>query len=64
MDRRPAGRLHDCDDYDRKEDDRAQQRDRNAARALRLEAQAVQHARAARLYFKVGAPVAFASHFC
>ena len=46
------------------EDGCAQQRDRDAPRALGLEAQPAEQARAARRYFSIGAPVAFASHCC
>ena len=58
----PAGRLRDRHDHHRQEDGGADEGDRHPAGPLRLQAQPSEQARAPRLYFKIGAPVAFASH--
>src|SRR5262249_25718984 len=65
-DRGPAGCVGDDHSHDDEEDDRREKRDRNAPAAIAARAQpAAEDARAPRLvYFKTGAPVAFASHCC
>src|SRR5262249_24803872 len=61
----PAGRVRDDHAHDDEEDDRREERDRDAPAAAAARAQPAEEARAPRLvYFKTGAPVAFASHFC
>ena len=59
----PARGVRDRHDDDRREDDGAQERDGDAPAAVAAGAQSVEQARAPR-YFKIGAPVAFASHSC
>ena len=59
----PAGRVRDREDDDPEEDDRAHERDDDAPAAVAAGAQSIEQARAP-LYFKIGAPVAFASHSC
>src|SRR5207253_6369198 len=61
----PAGRVGDGHAHDDEEDDRREKRDRDAPAALHARTQRAEDARAPRLvYFKTGAPVAFASHCC
>ena len=59
----PARRVRDREDDDREEDDGAEQRDGDAPAAFAAGAQSIEQARAP-VYFKTGAPVAFASHSC
>src|SRR5262249_42522548 len=59
----PAGRLGDDAPGDDEEDDRAERRDEPAAAAAAGPPPA-EDLRAAGLYFRTGAPVAFASHCC
>src|SRR5262249_33545001 len=65
LDLRPAGRARDREHDEPEEDARRDERDRRAARVARQPERA-ERARAARpgLYFRTGAPVAFASHCC
>ena len=60
---RPAGRVRDREEDDPEEDERAHERDHDAPAAVAAGAQSIEQARAP-LYFKIGAPVAFASHSC
>src|SRR5207237_1009855 len=60
-DLRPARSVRDRDHDQGEEDDRADERDRDAARPARTEPEDL---RAAVYYFRTGAPVAFASHCC
>jgi hypothetical protein len=56
-----------CQNDERDEDDRARERDRDRLCTFVLKPHSSEEPRAARLpqlYFKIGAPVAFASHFC
>ena len=57
------GRVRDRYDDDRREDDGAHQRDGDAPAAIAAGAHTVEQTRAPP-YFKIGAPVAFASHSC
>ena len=55
--------MRDREEDDREEDDGAHERDDDAPAAFAAGAQSIEQARAP-LYFKIGAPVAFASHSC
>src|SRR5262249_16612315 len=64
VNRGPARRVGDDHDDDDDEDKRREHRDRHRAAAVSSR-QGTEDARAPRLvYFKIGAPVAFASHVC